>query len=155
MFQNIVNQILYWLWPSRILKHFSSFLDRWQRADAREKGILLLVFSPLAVCLGGLLFSVFSFVLFVLPSFILRVLGWGLLAGLCDAGGSFLYERATGKGPHARATADPGAFRDAPYTDVSFTENHGTGEAQAEDQGRREDIQKRWFERIRGMRWKR
>ena len=73
MFQNIVNQILYWLWPSRILKHFSSFLDRWQRADARERGILLLVFSPLAVCLGGLLFSIFSFVLFVLPSFVLRV----------------------------------------------------------------------------------
>ena len=99
MFQNIVNQILYWLWPSRILKHFSSFLDRWQRADARERGILLLVFSSLAVCFGGLLFSVFSFVLFVLPSFILRVLGWGLLAGLCDAGGQLPLRAGDGEGP--------------------------------------------------------
>ena len=59
--------------------------------------ILLLVFAPMLFCVLGLLFSVASFVLFVLPSFILRLLGWAVLTALFGAAGAYCHDRLKGR----------------------------------------------------------
>ena len=134
-----------WLKVSFLIGGLGNVLDLWQEADARERGILLLVFAPMFLCLGGLLFSVVSFVLFVLPSFVLRVLGWGLLSALFGAGGRYCYAHMTGR---ARPTPEPGG---AGFTDVEFTETRGTREAKAEREtaGSREEILRKWYDTVR------
>lgn len=69
----------------------------WQDSDAKERGILLLTFSPMFISLGGLVFSIIYFVLFVLPSFLFSILGWGILTALFGAGGKYCYKYFTGK----------------------------------------------------------
>lgn len=109
MFEKIFRRLPGWLRPSIFVSGLGEVWDLWRASDARERGILLLVFAPMFVCVVGLLLSVASFVLFVLPSFVLRVLGWGLLVVLSGAGGRWCWERMAGKGAQAR---------DADYEDV-------------------------------------
>ena len=82
MFRNLFDHIPLFLRPAIFISGLSDILSLWQRAGAKERGILILVFAPMLVCLAGLLLSVVSFVLFVLPSFVLRLLGWGVLTAL-------------------------------------------------------------------------
>ena len=104
----------------------------WGEANAREKGILLLVFAPMFLSLGGLLFSIASFVLFVLPSFILRLLGWGLLAALFSAGGRYCYAHITER-VHSDGASAPA------YTDVEFREHKAPNETKRESAGMRDN----------------
>ena len=110
----------------------------------KERGILILVFAPMLVCLAGLFISVVSFVLFVLPSFVLRLLGWGVLTALFGAGGRYCYERMTGQSVSRGGSSYSGGYGQA-YTDVKFTENGSGPRSQA-----REEVRRRWFERVRG-----
>ena len=80
----------------------SDVLKLWRSADAKDKGILLLVFSPMFLCIGGFIFSVIHFVLFVLPSFVFGVFGWGLLTFLFCSGGKYFYKQLTGHAINAK-----------------------------------------------------
>lgn len=138
LFRKILAQAFYYLRPSRILGGLGRVLSGWRGADIREKGLLLLVFSPMFVCLAGLLFGIASFVLFVLPALVARILGWGLLTALFGAGGVYCWERLTGR-------PLDGSFQ-ASY-DATFTE---AGQETAQDEERRRnEVRQRWFERVR------
>ena len=116
-FRKFLNWLPSWLKVSFIVGGLGNVMDLWHKADARERGILLLVFAPMFLSLVGLLFSIASFVLFVLPSFILRLLGWGLLTALFGAGGRYCYAHITG-----RASPDSMDSEITAYTDVEFRE---------------------------------
>ncbi len=83
--------------PSLYISGLDYFIKLWNQSAPKERGILLLVFSPMFFCTGGLIFSIIYFVLFVLPSFLFGILGWGLLAALFGAGGRYCFKYFTGK----------------------------------------------------------
>ncbi len=93
----IKEYLMKFLRPSLYISGLDYFLKLWNNSDAKERGILLLVFSPMFICTGGLIFSIIYFVLFVLPSFLFGILGWGLLAALFGAGGRYCFRYFTGK----------------------------------------------------------
>ena len=71
----------------------------------RSKNMLL--------CGLGLLFSVASFILFVLPSFVLRILGWAVLTALFGAAGSYCHDRLKGR------SSSPSYHADQDFYDVT------------------------------------
>ena len=87
----------------------------WQDSDAKERGILLLTFAPMFLCMIGLIFSIVHFVLFILPSFLFSILGWGMLTALFGSGGKYCYKYFTGKEVKAKISKD--------VIDVSFSED--------------------------------
>ena len=93
------------------------FLNMWKSSDAKDKGILLLVFSPMFICLAGLILSIVYFVLFVLPSYLFTVMGWGLLTAIFGMSGKYFYGYFTGKGNVTQES------NDKEFIDVQFTEN--------------------------------
>ena len=93
----IKEYLMKFLRPSLYISGLDYFLKLWNQSDAKERGILLLVFSPMFLCTGGLIFSLIYFVLFVLPSFLFSILGWGILAALFGAGGRYCFKYFTGK----------------------------------------------------------
>ena len=95
-FAKIKEKIMSFVKPSLYMSGLSDVLKLWRTADAKDKGILLLVFSPMFLCIGGLVFRLIHFVLFVLPSFVFGMLGWGLLTVLFCAGGKYFYKQLTG-----------------------------------------------------------
>ena len=48
LFRTFFSQVLTRLWPSRLLGGLGRILTEWQSSDIRERGILLLVFAPMA-----------------------------------------------------------------------------------------------------------
>ena len=96
-FAKIREKITSFIKPSIYMSGLSDVLRLWRSSDAKDKGILLLVFSPMFLCIGGIVFSVIHFVLFVLPSFVFGVFGWGLLTVLFCSGGKYLYKHLTGR----------------------------------------------------------
>lgn len=93
----IKEYLMKFLRPSLYISGLDYFIKLWNHSDAKERGILLLVFSPMFLCTGGLIFSLIYFVLFVLPSFLFSILGWGILAALFGAGGRYCFKYFTGK----------------------------------------------------------
>ena len=83
--------------PSLYMGGLDFVLNIWHEADAKGRGILILVFSPMFVCMGGFIFTIIYFVLFVLPSYLFSFLGWGMLTALFGAGGKYCYKYFTGK----------------------------------------------------------
>ena len=49
------------------------------------------------LCMGGFIFTIIYFTLFVLPSYLFSFLGWGALTALFGAGGKYCYNYFTGK----------------------------------------------------------
>ena len=153
LFRTFFSQVLTRLWPSRLLGGLGRILTEWQSSDIRERGILLLIFAPMLFCVLGLLFSVASFVLFVLPSFILRLLGWGLLTALFGAAGSYCHDRLKGRSSSSsyRTGRD---FYDV--TDVT-EETSGPktkGRASSSRSASKEEAPPSWFDNVRRMRWR-
>ena len=107
--------------PSLYMGGVDYFLKAWHEADAKERGILIGVFAPTFLSLAGLLFSIVYFVLFILPSILFRLLGWGLLAALFGAGGKYCFEYFTGK-QIPQGTQAP-QNKDSEVIDVQYTEN--------------------------------
>ena len=142
MFRQFVSRALLYLWPPRLLAGLGRILSEWQGADVREKGILLLVFAPMLLCILGLLFSVTSFVLFVLPSFVLRILGWAMLTALFGGGGIYFHDRLK-KHTSGRGEQD--------FYDV--TEEPEPRAPQGES-APNEEKTPAWFENVRRMRWR-
>jgi hypothetical protein len=101
-----------YVWPPSVLTGVCSLFGEWQRGDAKNKILVGIFFIPALLSLGGLLLCVAYFVLFKLPSFILEVLGWLLLASLFSGGGLFCCEKLTNAAsrPHGAGggtSADP------------------------------------------------
>lgn len=96
-FETIKNYAMKFLRPSLYMGGLDFVLGVWRDADAKERGILLLVFAPMFLCMGGFIFTIIYFVLFVLPSYLFSFLGWGALTALFGAGGKYCYKYFTGK----------------------------------------------------------
>ena len=96
-FDKIREQAIKFLKPSIYMGGLDFVINIWRNADAKDRGILLLVFAPMFVCMGGFIFTIIYFVLFVLPSYLFSFLGWGILTALFGAGGKYCYKHFTGK----------------------------------------------------------
>lgn len=118
MIKNFLHRIYSSLRPAIIIGGVGDLFTIWQGAGPKERVILLVSFAPMFVCLLGLLLSIVSFVLFVLPSFVLRFLGWLLLTVLFAAGGKYCYERMTRKIVGTPPSGE-GAYTDVPFTEMS------------------------------------
>ncbi|MBQ7544754.1 MAG: hypothetical protein IJT02_07405 [Synergistaceae bacterium] len=100
--------------PSMYISGMDYVFKLWQESDAKERGILLLTFSPMFLSMGGFVFTIIYFVLFVLPSYLFSVLGWGVLTALFGAGGKYCFKYFTGK--------ELKGAKDSNVIDVSFTD---------------------------------
>lgn len=105
--------------PSIYMGGLDFVLNIWREADAKERGILLLVFIPMFVSMGGFIFTIIYFVLFVLPSYLFSFLGWGILTALFGAGGKYCYKYFTGKEISAKDTN----IIDAEFTETTKNES--------------------------------
>ncbi|MBQ7155583.1 MAG: hypothetical protein IJR85_08540 [Synergistaceae bacterium] len=118
--------------PSMYMSGMDYVFKLWQESDAKERGILLLTFSPMFLSMGGFVFTIIYFVLFVLPSYLFSVLGWGILTALFGAGGKYCYKYFTGKEIKAK--------NDSNVIDVAFTEEEAE---EAEDEAKAEEPKKK------------
>ena len=124
--------IMKYIWPPSVISGVLALLRSWHRSDAKSKAILAVFFIPAMLCVGMLLFYIAHFALFVLPSFVLTILGWLLLISLFSGGGLFCHEKITGK----RATNDS---TDSTQYAYDVTPDGGTGKGK-----------KNWFD---DMKW--
>lgn len=106
--------------PSMYISGMDYVFKLWQESDTKERGILLLTFSPMFLSMGGFVFTIIYFVLFVLPSYLFSLLGWGVLTALFGAGGKYCYKYFTGKEIKGK--------KDANVIDVAFTEEDSEAE---------------------------
>lgn len=174
MFKNIWNQILAWLTPLRIFPTLSNVLDLWRTSDTKDRGLLLIVFFPMLLCLGGMSFSLISFMLFVLPSFVVKMFMWGALVMLFNFVGSYGFEHLTGRktststdankasSDNNKSASSDASSNNFDFTDVSFTDNCDGDNAGASDSdnnaGQRDsssDTQtdspfQKWYKKVRG-----
>ena len=121
-FKKIRDYLAKFIKPSLYLSGLSDVIKLWQESDAKERGILLLTFAPMLLCLGGFVFTIIHFVLFVLPSFLFSLLGWGLLSTLFGYGGKYLYKHLTGHEIKASGQIDPDII-DVQYKEEIITVN--------------------------------
>ncbi len=111
--------------PSLYMGGLDFVLNIWREAEAKDRGILLLVFIPMFVSLGGFIFTIIYFVLFVLPSYLFSFLGWGILTALFGAGGKYCYKHFTGKEIH---TGDKNII-DVEITETTSKSSSGKSDA--------------------------
>ena len=105
-FARIKEYIMKFIKPSLYLGGFDYFLGIWREAGAKDRGILILMFTPMFFCLAGFIFSIIYFVLFVLPSYLFTFIGWGLLTALFGAGGKYFYAHLTHREMPERGTPE-------------------------------------------------
>lgn len=94
-FSRLKDYFMRFIKPSLYLGGFDYFLKLWRDADVKDRGILILMFAPMFFCLGGFIFSIIYFVLFVLPSYLFTFIGWALLTALFGMGGKYFYAHLT------------------------------------------------------------
>ena len=116
-FAKIREYIMRFIKPSLYMGGVDYFLNMWKSSDTKDRGILLLVFAPMFLCLAGLILSIIYFVLFVLPSYLFTVMGWGLLTAIFGMGGKYFYGYFTGKQSVKNNNNNE-------VIDAQFTENH-------------------------------
>ena len=112
--------------PSMYISGMDYVFKLWNESDTKERGILLLTFSPMFISMGGVIFTIIYFVLFVLPSYLFSILGWGMLTALFGAGGKYCFKYFTGKELKAK--------KDVNVIDVDFTEEQEAPEAAESDE---------------------
>lgn len=111
--------------PSMYISGMDYVFKLWNESDTKERGILLLTFSPMFVSMGGVIFTIIYFVLFVLPSYLFSILGWGMLTALFGAGGKYCFKYFTGK--ELKDKKEPNVI------DVAFTEAEPDNADETED----------------------
>lgn len=121
-FKKIRDYLAKFIKPSLYLSGLSDVIKLWQDSDTKERGILLLTFAPMFLCLGGFVFAIIHFVLFILPSFLFSLLGWGLLSTIFGYGGKYLYKHLTGHEIKASGKIDPDII-DVQYKEEIITVN--------------------------------
>ena len=112
--------------PSMYISGMDYVFKLWSESNTKERGILLLTFSPMFVSMGGVIFTIIYFVLFVLPSYLFSILGWGMLTALFGAGGKYCFKYFTGK--EIQEKKDPNVI------DVAFTESDSSDDNVQDDQ---------------------
>ena len=112
--------------PSLYLGGFDYFLSMWREADAKDRGILILMFTPMFFCLAGLIFSIIYFVLFVLPSYLFTFIGWALLTALFGIGGKYFYAHLTHREMPKKVTPE--------FIDVEVVIGETARQAKAEEE---------------------
>ena len=105
-FAKLKDYIMKFIKPSLYLGGFDYFLNLWREADVKDRGILVLMFTPMFLCLAGFIFSIIYFVLFVLPSYLFTFIGWALLTALFGAGGKYFYNHLTKRETPERVTPE-------------------------------------------------
>ena len=83
--------------PSMYISGMDYVFKLWSDSNTKERGILLLTFAPMFASMGGVIFTLIYFVLFVLPSYVFSIFGWGLLTAIFGAGGKYCFKYFTGK----------------------------------------------------------
>ena len=122
-FNRLKGYVMRLLKPSMYISGMDYVFKLWQDSEVKERGILLLTFSPMFLSMGGFIFTIIYFVLFVLPSYLFSVLGWGILTALFGAGGKYCFKYFTGKE----------LKKDSNVIDVAFTEDKDTEESDVSD----------------------
>ena len=113
-FNRLKGYVMRLLKPSMYISGMDYVFKLWQDSEVKERGILLLTFSPMFLSMGGFIFTIIYFVLFVLPSYLFSVLGWGILTALFYFTGKELK-------------------KDSNVIDVAFTEDKDTEESDVSD----------------------
>jgi hypothetical protein len=131
-------QFLKYFWPSNLFAGFGFVVSEWYRGSVKDRAILLLIFTPMLICMLGLLFSFAGFVF----AFISRLLGWFLLTALFGAGGIFCYEKLRETRPSS--STPPRHSKSAAY------DADTTAEEPAKSADAKESKRKKWFEGMRG-----
>ena len=112
-FEKVREYAMKLLKPSLYMGGLDYVIKIWKSSDAKDRGILALVFSPMFICLGGFIFTIIYFVLFVLPSYLFSFLGWGILTALFGAGGKYCYKYFTGRELNADSDVIDVDYRDS------------------------------------------
>ena len=124
--------------PSMYISGMDYVFKLWSDSDTKERGILLLTFSPMFVSMGGVIFTIIYFVLFVLPSYVFSIFGWGMLTAIFGAGGKYCFKYFTGKEIKPTKTAknvidvDFTEDSDEPFSESGADSENGSYEAEAE-----------------------
>ena len=103
--------------PSMYISGMDYVFKLWSNSDTKERGILLLTFAPMFVSMGGVIFTIIYFVLFVLPSYVFSIFGWGMLTAIFGAGGKYCFKYFTGK--EIKPTKTPKNVIDVDFTEDS------------------------------------
>ena len=133
--------LLRYLWPGSVFSGVMNIIKEWRHCDVKTKAMLAVFFIPAILSVVGLVASIARFVLFVLPAFVMTLLGWLLLILLFGGGGLFCYEKMSGK----RVTNNSTSFYDV-------TPNSSDGETGDTKQDWFGD-KKNWFDDVK--RWTR
>ena len=124
--------LLKYIWPPSVFSGVLTLIREWHKCDVKNKAILVVLFTPAFLSVGGLVLYIVRFVLFVLPSFILTLMLCLLLISLFSGGALFFYEKIRGK----RTSRDQASYD----YDV-------TSDVESEDD---EKSKKKWFD---DMKW--
>ena len=119
-FNRLKAYVMKFVKPSMYISGMDYVFKLWSESNPKERGILLLTFSPMFVSMGGVILTIIYFVLFVLPSYLFSILGWGMLTALFGAGGKYCFKYFTGK--EIRDKTDKNVI------DVDFTETESEPE---------------------------
>ena len=125
-FNKIREYVMRFIKPSLYLGGFDYFLGMWKDSDAKDRGILILMFIPMFFCLAGFIFSIIYFVLFVLPSYLFTFIGWALLTALFGMGGKYFYAHLTHREMPEKAAPE--------FIDVEVVIGDEAREAKAEEE---------------------
>ncbi len=113
-FAKIRELITRYIKPSLYMRGVENFLGHWRVSDVKDRGILLLIFAPMYLCLGALILNIVYFVLFVLPSYLFTFIGLIFLAVIFGEGANYFFNHLKGQ-QTTRTNHDD-------YIDVQFTE---------------------------------
>ena len=114
--------------PSMYISGMDYVFKLWSESNTKERGILLLTFSPMFVSMGGVIFTIIYFVLFVLPSYLFSILGWGMLTALFGAGGKYCFKYFTGK--EIQEKKEPNVI-DVAFTEADSDDDDGPEESES------------------------
>ena len=114
--------------PSMYISGMDYVFKLWSESNPKERGILLLTFSPMFVSMGGVIFTIIYFVLFVLPSYLFSILGWGMLTALFGAGGKYCFKYFTGK--ELQEKKEPNVI-DVAFTEADSDDDDGPEESES------------------------
>ncbi|MDR1378602.1 MAG: hypothetical protein LBJ36_06070 [Synergistaceae bacterium] len=131
---------------------FNFILMEWHRGNAKDRSLLLLIFTPMFICMLGLVLSFAGFVF----AFISRLLGWFLLTALFGGGGIICYEKLREHQLFSPSPSSSSSFSSQTVfsTDATTTENssqsnkRSTTDEAGEGSGEK-TRRKKWFEGIR------
>jgi hypothetical protein len=138
--REVWSQFLKYFWPSNLFAGFGFVISEWHRGTTKDRALLVLIFTPMLVCMLGLIFSFASFVF----TFISRLLGWFLLTALFGAGGIFCYEKL--REDHSSSSYSSHSHHAASSAYDATT----TAEDTVKSTGAKENKRRKWFEGMRG-----